>query len=210
MLFRSGFLISSVKPARIGVATATFFLASTFAGAIGAWAGGVLADASGYPSVGLVGIALAVLALVGAFVFLPEANTAGEQPDSRVISGSGQQARRRDGAASQSDAASVGFSAVLQAPGMWTIVGLRFWPTIAWGIATLAIPLYLYRLAGNATAPGTYALVSLGVASVGQFVTGRLVDVATRRRTGLPFELRRLVAAISVRSEEHTSELQSH
>jgi MFS family permease len=193
-----GFLISCVDPARIGVATATFFLASTFAGAIGAWAGGVLADASSYPSVGLAGIALALLALIGAFVFLPEANAARAQPDGKVIPASGQQARRRDGGESHPDTASLGFSAVLQAPGMWTIVGLRFWPTIAWGIATLAIPLYLYRLAGNATVPGTYALVSLGVASVGQFVTGRLVDAATRRRPGLPRELRRLVAAISI------------
>jgi len=187
-----GFLISAVDPARIGVATATFFLASTFAGAVGAWMGGVLADAAGYPVVGMAGVALAVIAVTTAIVFLPEAH----EPGARTI------LPRRPCAEVAGEefrvTASNGYASVLRSPGMWAIVQLRFWPTIAWGIATLAIPLYLFRLAGNATVPGTYALASLGVASVGQFVTGRLVDVATRRRPGLPLELRRLVAMISV------------
>ena len=60
------------------------------------------------------------------------------------------------------------------------------------------MPRYLCRLALNATVPGTYAHLSLGVASVGQFVLGRLVDTPTGRRSGLPRELLRLVEAISV------------
>jgi MFS family permease len=187
-----GLLISAVDPARIGVATATFFLASTFAGAVGAWVGGVLADAAGYPVVGMVGVALAVVAVITAILFLPAApEPHARKPISPIqtVEAEGE----RSGAM-----ASVGYVSVLRSPGMWAILQLRFWPTIAWGIATLAIPLYLFRLAGNATVPGTYALASLGVASVGQFVTGRLVDVATRRRPGLPLELRRLVATISV------------
>lgn len=180
------FLLGSVDRSRTGTATAVYFLATTLSGAIGAWAGGVVADRLGYGWVAAGGATLAVIGVAMAARFLPDLGS-----DAAPVRGTD----------------TLGYVEVLQLPGMWTIVALRFWPTVAWGIATLVIPLYLYRIAGNATVPGTYALVSLAVASAGQLATGRLVDRGTSRSvTGsldvigltVPAALRRLVMVISV------------
>ena len=185
------FLLGSVDRTRTGTATAIYFLTTTLSGAIGAWIGGIVADRFGYAWVAGGGAVLAIVGVATAARYLPDLGSdASRQPGPYRI----------------------GFVDVFRLPGMWTIVALRFWPTVAWGIATLVIPLYLYRIAGNATVPGTYALVSLAVASAGQLATGRLVDYGTRRdgtRRGgssppgepvgmVPPALRRLVLAISI------------
>lgn len=177
--------MSAVEPSKTGTATAVFFLTTTMSGAIGAWAGGVAADAFGYDVVAAGGAVLALIGVATAAQFLPDLGS----DTSR--SGSGSHA-----------SGGMDYLTVFRQPGMWTIVLLRFWPTVAWGIATLVIPLYLYRIAGNATVPGTYALVSLVIASGGQLVTGRLIDRGARMSVGsvagVPVALRRLTAVVSV------------
>ena len=180
------FLLGSVDRGRTGTATAVYFLTTTLSGAIGAWIGGIVADRFGYAWVAGGGAVLALIGAATAARFLPDL---------------GSDTTR------QSGPTRIGLIDVIRLPSMGTIVALRFWPTVAWGIATLVIPLYLYRIAGNATVPGTYALVSLAVASVGQLATGRLVDYGTRRGGSVPSDglpgrvpgpLRRLVLAISI------------
>jgi DHA1 family multidrug resistance protein-like MFS transporter len=179
------FLLGSVDRTRTGTATALYFLSTTLSAAVGAWVGGVVADHFGYEWVAGGGAVLAVLGMMTAARFLPDL---------------GSDASRQQGNPT------IGLVEVFRLPGMWTIVALRFWPTVAWGIATLIVPLYLYRLAGNATVPGTYALVSLAVASAGQMVTGRLIDRGARlsgtsARSGpagtVPAALRRVVMVIA-------------
>lgn len=179
------FLMSAVEPSKTGTATAVFFLTTTMSGAIGAWAGGVAADAFGYDVVAAGGAVLALIGVATAARFLPDLGSD----------------TSRSGSASHASGG-MDYLTVFRQPGMWTIVLLRFWPTVAWGIATLVIPLYLYRIAGNATVPGTYALVSLVIASGGQLLTGRLIDRGARMSVGsvagVPVALRRLTAVVSV------------
>jgi MFS family permease len=176
------FLLGSVDPARTGVATAVYFVATTLSGAIGAWVGGIVADHFGYAWVAGGGAVMALVGVATAARFLPD-----------LGSDAGRVRAEQ----------SVGYLDVVRLPGMSTVFALRFWPTVAWGIATLVIPLYLFRLAGNATVPGTYALVSLVVASAGQLATGRLIDRGIRRASGpltqtVGPHLRRLVLVISI------------
>ena len=64
--------------------------------------------------------------------------------------------------------------------GRGEVIGLcavRYFPTFAWGIASLAIPLLLFRMAGgSASVLGAYGTVSLLCAGGAQIATGRLVD----------------------------------
>ncbi|NCA15073.1 MAG: MFS transporter [Proteobacteria bacterium] len=179
------FLLGSVDRARTGTATALYFLTTTLSGAAGAWVGGIVADQFGFAWVAFGGAVLALTGVATGARFLPDLGS-----DSTRASG----------------APTVGYRQVLGLPGMWAILMLRFLPTVAWGIASLVIPLYLYRLAGNATVPGTYALVSLAVASAGQLATGRVIDRGARARGSavaaapsgtVPNPLRRLVLVIS-------------
>lgn len=179
------FLLGSVDRARTGTATALYFLTTTLSGAAGAWVGGIVADRFGFAWVAFGGAVLALTGVATGARFLPDLGS-----DSTRASG----------------APTVGYRQVLGLPGMWAILMLRFLPTVAWGIASLVIPLYLYRLAGNATVPGTYALVSLAVASAGQLATGRVIDRGARARGSavaeapsgtVPNPLRRLVLVIS-------------
>jgi MFS family permease len=77
------------------------------------------------------------------------------------------------------------------------ICGLRYFPTVAWGVASLAVPLLVFRLSGTAGTVGLYGMISLLAASAAQLATGREIDRGTRgarsAREGSP---RRLVPAL--------------
>ncbi len=71
---------------------------------------------------------------------------------------------------------------------------LRYFPTVAWGAASLTFPLLVFRVSQSNTAVGLYTMVSLVAASGAQLLTGRQIDRLGRgERTGA----RRLVVPLS-------------
>ena len=62
------------------------------------------------------------------------------------------------------------------------LVGLRLTITGFWGMASLALPLLVYRASGSAATAAFYGSVSLAVAAAGQLLTGLLRDRFGRTR----------------------------
>jgi MFS family permease len=172
------FMLAAVSRTRVGSATAAYFVSGTASGALGAYAAGLAADRFGFASVALGGAALGAAALLLAVRFLPPLESRGAAP------GPGAQAP---------DAA--GYGALVRRPEVLALCAARYFPTVAWGSASLAIPLLIFRLSGTAGAVGTFSMVSLLCASLAQIATGRLID--RRAAAGRP-SARPLVAPLAL------------
>ncbi|HEU5316413.1 MAG TPA: MFS transporter [Chloroflexota bacterium] len=152
------FMIAAVRKERLGTASAAYFVSSTAASAVGAYAAGVAADRLGYRVVAAGAAALGATALALAWRFLPA--FAESAPATATT--------KRSGA----------YSDLLQRPEILALCAVRYFPTVAWGAASLTIPLLLFRLGGGAAATvGAYGTVSLLCATGAQLATGRLVDL---------------------------------
>ncbi len=172
------FLIAAVSRTRLGSASAVYFVAGTASGALGAYVAGRAADRFGFGAVAAGAVALAVVSLLLAALFLPPLGSdrpaGGGRPHSRTIAG---------------------YSDLLQRRDVLALGALRYFPTVAWGSASLAIPLLVFRLSGTKSAVGMYGMVSLLAASGAQLLTGREIDRRVRR-AGL-YGVRLLVAPIA-------------
>jgi MFS family permease len=173
------FLIAAVSRTRLGSASAVYFISSTAAGAIGAYIAGRAADRFGFGIVtaGAVGLALVALALAARF--LPPLGS-----------------DRHGGTARRGQSRLLaGYTDLLQRRDVLALGALRYFPTVAWGSASLAIPLLIFRLSGTKGAVGTYTMVSLLAAAGTQLLTGREIDRRTQH-VGL-HALRLMVAPIA-------------
>lgn len=166
------FMIASVRRERLGIATAAYFISSTASGALGAGVAGFAADHLGYRAVAAGSAVLGLTALGLAARFLPPLESGPKVTPAVELS-----------PASYGD--------LLRRPEIVALCAIRYFPTVAWGAASLAIPLLVFRLSGNATTTGNYGTVSLLCAGAAQLATGRLVD---RRSAG---GVRPLLAPIS-------------
>ena len=153
------FMIAAVRRERLGTASATYFLSSTASGALGAYAAGLAADHLGYGAVALAAAGVGIVALLLASIWLPAMPG---PPAAHIRAGSH---------------APTSYAALLAQPEVRALCALRYFPTVAWGAASLTIPVLLFRLAGgSASTLGAYGMVSLLCASAGQLATGRLID----------------------------------
>ncbi|MGH2355698.1 MAG: MFS transporter [Chloroflexota bacterium] len=177
------FLMAAVSRARLGSATAVYFISSTASGALGAYLAGVAADRWGFYAVTIGAAALALLAFALAAVFLPP------------LGSDGAASSRRAGLA----AWTVGsYGDLLRRSDVLALGALRYFPTVAWGAASLAVPLLVFRHSGTTATVGLYGMVSLLAASAAQLATGRQVDRLTHRSGGSPAgSPRRLVAPLT-------------
>lgn len=166
------FLISAVSQARLGSATALYFVSGTASNALGASIAGIAADRFGFHVVAAGAALLGLTALVLAVLFLPPL---GE--DTPSAGGGRIVPPRRRGVGAWTWRS---YADLLRQPDVLALGALRYFPTVAWGAATLSIPLLVFRLSQTATAVGLYGMVSLLAASVAQLVTGRQIDRLTR------------------------------
>jgi MFS family permease len=156
------FMIAAVRKERLGTASAAYFVSSTAAGAVGAYVAGLAADHYGYRAVAIGAALLGATALGVAWRFLPSFVEPGATPAATPT------ADRKTGA----------YADLLQRPQILALCAIRYFPTVAWGAASLTVPLLLFRLGGGAAATvGAYGTVSLLCATGAQLATGRLVDV---------------------------------
>jgi MFS family permease len=172
------FLIAAVSKARLGSASAVYFISSTAAGALGAYIAGRAADRYGFSAVTAGAVALAVIALALAARFLPPL-------------GSDKRAER----AANHSWTFAGYLDLLARSDVRALAALRYFPTVAWGCASLAIPLLVFRASGSKSTVGTYSMISLLAASLAQLATGREID-RRAKRIGAP-ALRAMVAPIA-------------
>ncbi len=171
------FMLAAVSRARMGSATAAYFVAGTASGALGAYAAGLAADRFGFRSVALGGAVLGAVGLLLALRFLPALDT------------------RASAAGPDSRHGGTGYGALLRRPEVLALCMARYFPTVAWGAASLTLPLLIFRMAGTAGMVGTFSMVSLLCASLAQLATGRLID---RRTAGGDRSSRALVAPLAL------------
>jgi MFS family permease len=182
------FLMAAVSGTRLGSATAVYFVSSTASTALGAWLAGIAADRWGYQAVAAGGALLGLLALLLAMRYLPPLGTDRVPPARSTREGVGRGARPGHAWTWHS------YAGLLARTDVLFLGALRYFPTVAWGAASLTFPLLVFRLSQSNTAVGLYSMVSLVAASGAQLLTGRQIDRLGRGgRSGA----RRLVAPLS-------------
>jgi len=163
------YLVAGTPRAHLGLASALFFLGSTFGSSLGSLGVGAVVERWGFASLGPLGLAGALVLILSTARFLPD------------LRGGGQPAPLSPREMLR------GYAPLCRRPGFALVMVLRFLPTCFWGAATLLMPLLLYRLSGSGPESvlkvSTYSAASLAVAALCQLLTGRLSD---RRGRGLP------------------------
>lgn len=150
----SSYLTRAADPQRLGLLAALFALCMTAGGALGSPLAGWLLDTSGYRLFGLAGVGIVLITLAVAMFALPA-----QAAERDVI----KQPRK-------------GMLAMARRPAVQILIGLRFLPTIYYGMSGILIPLMINELAGNKTTVALYGTASLVIASAAQLLAGRAAD----------------------------------
>lgn len=150
----SSYLTRAADPQRLGLLSALFALCMTAGGALGSPLAGWLLDTSGFRLYGLAGVGLVLITLALAMFVLPA--QAPDRESSQQPAGRTWRMARR--------------------PAMQMLIGLRFLPTIYYGMSGILIPLMINELAGNKTTVALYGTASLIIASAAQLLAGRSAD----------------------------------
>ncbi len=167
------YLISSVNAARLGLATAIYFLSGTFGMAIGNAIGGELIARFGYGVVGIGAILMMGAIILAAILFLPDL------PRNLPPAGGGERPPKRGKQESLTQMLT-GYRQLLRRREMRLLLGMRFLPTYYWGTVNLLMPVLINRAAGVKMA-GYYGTLSLVFASLCQILTGRVCDAIGTR-----------------------------
>ncbi|MAG37706.1 MAG: hypothetical protein CL878_15835 [Dehalococcoidia bacterium] len=176
------YLLAVSPTGRLGAATAAYFLGRTASQALGAYAAGLAAALAGFRTVGLSSSGLLLLVAVAALRWLPH------EPEVR-----------RKPAPPQGRARSwsiVGYWPLLRRADVLALGTVRFFPTVAWGTASLMFPLLVYRLTQSEATVGLYGTVSLIAATAAQLATGRAIDRVGARVLVFPLCVAILLCAI--------------
>jgi MFS family permease len=151
------------NPRSLGLAAALYALCLTLGGAAGNPVAGRVLDGRGFAAFSWMLLALALLTLVGALIWLPPIAVA-------------PRGLRRAPRESWRAAVAMARRSTVQ-----MLVALRFLPTVYYGMLGVLIPLLINRIAGNKSTVAMYASVSLIVASTAQLAAGRAADRFGRR-----------------------------
>ena len=151
-------LIAAVTPARLGLGSALYFLSNTLGNALGSLCTGLVKTAYSFAQIGAamsIGM-VAVIAL--ALVLLPS-----DAPTPATA----QTARLNTWAA---------YRPLLGRGNVHLLLSLRLTITTFWGMATLALPLLIYRVGQSEALPAYFAAASLVAAACCQLGVGYLND----------------------------------
>ena len=150
----SSYLTRAAEPQRLGVLAALFALCMTAGGALGSPLAGWLLDNSGFRLYGLAGAGLVLITVAFALFLLPA-----QAPDSDAVPQPGR-----------------GMWRMARRPAVQILIGLRFLPTLYYGMSGILLPLMINDLAGNKTTVALYGTASLVIASAAQLLAGRAAD----------------------------------
>ena len=159
----SSYLTRMAGASSLGILSAFYALSLTTGGAVGSPAIGIILDRQGFGAYSFIVLALVAVTLTLATFGLPRL-----QPQESHTRGAG-------------SAFWVGAIELIRRPVVLMLIGLRFLPTIFYGMAGVLIPLMINHLAGNKTTVAIYASISLVAASGAQLLAGRAADRFGRR-----------------------------
>lgn len=153
------FLITAVHPRRLGLGGAIYFLSSTAGNSLGSLATGLVKERWTFPQLGTAMTAALIGVFLLAFLLLPGGDRSpaatGPRPPLGFWSAYRPLLSRRE---------------------VRLLIGLRYLITSFWGMATLLLPLLIYRVSDSESMPAYYAALSLAVAACCQLLTGLLCD----------------------------------
>ncbi|MEC8991936.1 MAG: MFS transporter, partial [Candidatus Latescibacterota bacterium] len=154
------YLIAAAGPARLGLGGALYFLSGTFGNAVGSFVTGLVKEDWTFSELGNVMTATLSCVVVLGVLLLPA--TTGQR---HAADGS----RQRMALWSS-------YRPLLRQSNVHLLVGLRLSITTFWGMASLILPLLIFRASDSASTAAFYASVSLACAAGGQLLTGLLRD----------------------------------
>lgn len=151
-------LINAVTPARLGLGGGIYFLSNTLGNSLGSLCTGLVKTNYSFAEIGGA-MSFAMLAVIAvAFASLP-----GDKPAPNTVPAT----RLSTWAA---------YRPLLQRRDVHLLLSLRLTITTFWGMATLALPLLIYRVSEDESLPAYFASVSLVVAACCQLSVGYLND----------------------------------
>lgn len=162
------YLISSVSPKQLGLATGLYFISSTVGSAVGNAIAGEVIDRINYKAFGTGAVLLSGLLFVGACLFLP-----------RLKKYSDDRHQKQDGIW-KSTLNIEKYIDLSRRSNIKMLIGLRVFPTYYWGSVNLLMPILVNNLGGD-KATGYYGAVKLLFAFACQLVTGKICDVVGHR-----------------------------
>ena len=179
------YMVTVARPAKLGVATALYFIGSTLGSALGSAAGGwVLAESgSSFQLLGLLMLCGSVVLILSAAAILP-----GTQPtnkDDSESSGTLSSAAVADVTPSPAvDEGNRGtmFLAIFRRRAVWTLAGWQCLRTVFWGAASLSMPFLLFKQTRSAAVVGVFQLVSNLCAMLAMLTFGSISDRGGLRR----------------------------
>lgn len=172
------YLIAAAGRRRLGLGGALYFLSGTGGNAVGSFCTGLVKHTWSFPRLGTAMVAVMAGVVAAGVLFMPS---------TRVPRAAGV---RRERLALWSS-----YRPLLARREVHLLMGLRLAITGFWGMASLALPLLVYRVSGSAATAAFYAAVSLSVAAAGQLLTGLLRDRFGRTRPLVASALGIVVAA---------------
>ncbi len=162
------YLISSVSPKQLGMATGLYFISSTVGSAVGNAIAGEIIDRINFRTFGTGAVLLSGLLFIGACLFLP-----------RLKQNVGNSQQKRDGI--WKSTLNIGkYTNLWRRSEIKMLIGLRVFPTYYWGSVNLLMPILIFRIAGD-KATGYYGAVSLLFAFACQLATGKICDAVGHR-----------------------------
>ena len=154
----SSYLTRIADPRSLGLLAALYALSLTVGGSLGNPISGMILDTRGFRTFGLMVLALTMLTVPGVLAALPRQEM--RQPAERG-------ARR---------AFWVNALELVRRPVVVMLVGLRFLPTVFYGMASVFIPLLINDVTGSKTTVAVYTSATLVAASGAQLLSGRAAD----------------------------------
>lgn len=158
------YLIASAGPARLGLGGALYFLSSTLGQSAGNLCTGLVKEDLSFGEIGTAMALLSAAGVLAGILLLPSTPV------------------RQAPQATPRLALWSSYRPLLAQRNVHLLVGLRLTITGFWGMASLALPLLVYRASGSAATAAFYGSVSLAVAAAGQLLTGLLRDRFGRTR----------------------------
>lgn len=153
------YLISSVGRTRLGIGGGVFFLSHSLGGSLGSFFTGVIKPTWNFQQIGIA-MALTAMIVVGiAIALLPDIS---KSPTTRLD--------RKELLFWRT------YLPLLQKVEVQLLITMRLCITGFWGMATLLLPLLIYRVSGDAATAAFYGSLSLAIAAGCQITTGWIRD----------------------------------
>ena len=151
-------LINAITPARLGLGGGIYFLSNTIGNSLGSLCTGLVKTDYSFAQIGTAMSVGMLAVIVVAFVSLPgDAPAAHSVPTTRLSTWAA-------------------YRPLLGRRDVHLLLSLRLTITTFWGMATLALPLLIYRVSQDESQPAYFAAISLVVAACCQLSVGYLND----------------------------------